>query len=125
MKPRTVSTREQLLQVLRDRRDELNIAHTTIDAISGLPEGYVSKVLAPQPIRNIGPTSLRALLGALALGIVRVVIVEDEEQAAKVRRRWIPRKRPPTAPPLCVAGPAQPSFDFDNTTEASECRNSK
>lgn len=125
MKPRTVSTREQLLQVLRDRRDELNIAHTTIDAISGLPEGYVSKVLAPRPMRNIGPTSLRALLGALALGIARVVIVEDEEQAAKVRSRWTPRKRPPTAPPVCVAGREQSSFDFDNTTETSECRNSK
>jgi hypothetical protein len=89
----TIKSRDELLQVIRARRDALNISHETIDGLTGLPDGYSSKLLAPTPIKNLGPMSLGALLSALALGIVTVTIDEDPEQAAKMVNRWKPRRR--------------------------------
>jgi hypothetical protein len=114
---RWVGTREELRALVCDRRDELNLAHTTIDAISGVPDGYTGKCLAPDPVRNFGAVSLAAILGALALRIVRVEIAEDPEQAARMRPRWTPRRRRPRRKPAvqCVVADvsaAQPSFEF-------------
>ncbi|MGY4371119.1 hypothetical protein ACVW1A_007184 [Bradyrhizobium sp. LB1.3] len=134
MKPRMIADREQLLQVVRDRRDELNISHETLDAITGLQGGYVSKLLADPPMRGFGEMSLQALLDALGMRIAFAVIMEDPEQAARVRGRWRPRKRRPTngkaaapGPPpettlWCVASDPQITLDADSTnrTEAND-----
>jgi hypothetical protein len=93
MQRRVARSRAELLQVLRDRRDELNISHSLIDALGGLPDGYAGKLLAPEPVRGLGPMSLGTLLGALGLGIVEVTIVEDPAQIEAMRDRWRPRKR--------------------------------
>jgi hypothetical protein len=93
MTPKVVTSRDELVQLVRDRRDELGITHETIDHIAGCAAGYTSKLLAPEPMKNFGPMSLRTVLGALALGIARVEIVEDPEAAARVRGRWKPRRR--------------------------------
>lgn len=97
MKPRLIGSREQLLQVVRDRRDELDVPHEVLDAITGLQSGYVSKLLADPPVRGFGEMSLKALLDALGLRIAFAVIMEDSEQAERMRGRWRPRQRPPTA----------------------------
>jgi hypothetical protein len=39
--------------------------------------------------------SLKSVLNALALGIARVELVEDLEQAKRMRPRWRPRRRAP------------------------------
>lgn len=93
MKPRLISSREQLLEMVRDRRDELDLSHETLDGITGLQSGYVSKLLADPPMRGFGEMSLQAVLDALALRIAVCVIVEDEELASRVRGRWKPRLR--------------------------------
>ncbi|MET4479649.1 hypothetical protein [Bradyrhizobium sp. F1.13.3] len=92
--PRIITTREELVDMLRRRRDELGLTHQTIDGIAGLQDGYTSKLLAPKPIKNLGPMSLEAMLGALALGIVRIEFVEDPELATRMRSRWTRRTRP-------------------------------
>jgi hypothetical protein len=84
----------ELLNALRARRDELELTHETIDAISGLQPGYTSKLLAPKPIKNLGPLSFESLLGALGIGIV---VVEDPEQRKLVESRWQKRVRPQKA----------------------------
>jgi hypothetical protein len=119
---RWVGTREELRALICDRRDELDVSHETLDFISGLQPGYVSKLLAPDPIRNFGPESLRALLGALALKIVKIEIAEDPEAAAKVSGRWTPKKhhRRPKPSRRCVVGSvgeAQSAFTFEHETE--------
>jgi hypothetical protein len=88
---------DELLDAIRARRDALNISHETIDAISGLQPGYAGKLLAPKPIRNLGPMSFGALLGALGLA---VVVVEDSERVSHLAKRWQPRKRPQKLAPL-------------------------
>jgi hypothetical protein len=125
---RWIGSREELRALICDRRDELDLAHTTIDAISGLADGYTSKILAPDPIRNFGPESLAVILGALALRIVRVEIVEDPQAAALVSGRWTPRKRRPRPKPAgrCVDGKvcgAQCLFEFESNPGGSpRCR---
>ena len=95
MIPRIARSKADLVEILRQRRDELDISHETIDALTGLAEGYTSKLLAPKPIKNLGPMSFGAILGALALGVAAVLIVEDPEQARRMAARWQKRKRPP------------------------------
>jgi hypothetical protein len=115
---RVCKTRAELLAVLREQQDALNVSCGTIEGISGLADGYVSKVLSLTPTKQIGPVALGALLGALGLKIVRIEIAEDPEAAAAVSGRWTPRKRRPNPkkPPVwCVVangGEAQPSFEF-------------
>jgi hypothetical protein len=80
----------ELIEVLRERRDLLNISHETIDELAGLPSGLTGKILAPEPIRGVGYGSLGPLLGALG---VAILVVEDSAAATRVHQRWIPRKR--------------------------------
>jgi hypothetical protein len=96
--PRVVTSKGELLALLRARRDELGITHETLDALIGWSSGYTSKVLSPEPIKGLGERSLRDLLQALALGIVRIEFVEDPEQAMRMRPRWTKRLHPKRRP---------------------------
>jgi hypothetical protein len=73
-----------LVAVLRARADKLDVSNLTIDEVAGLQEGYTSKLLAPNPIRRLGITSLPLVLGALGLALA---VVEDREQLARIRSR--------------------------------------
>lgn len=119
---RWVGTREELRALICDRREALDISLLTLDSISGVQDGYSAKLLAPKPIRNFGPDSLAAILGALALRIVRIEIADDPEAEARVSERWVPRKRRPgrKAANLCVDGNvcgAQSLFEFASKLE--------
>lgn len=81
---------EELRQALCARRDQLNVTHGTLDELSGLQAGYVSKVLAPKPIKHLGPTSLGPLMGALG---VTLLMVEDTAQMERIRARLLKRRR--------------------------------
>jgi hypothetical protein len=116
---RWVGTPEELRALICEQRDAVDVSHETLDFISGLPNGYVSKLLAPHPIKNFGPESLRALLGALALRIVRIEIAVDPQAAVKVSGRWVRRKRRPNRKEpepeqWCVVSHPQTLFDYAN-----------
>lgn len=81
----------ELISALRTRAQTLGLAYGTVDAIAGLPDRYTSKLFAPVPIKNLGPISFEAILGALG---VTVILVEDPAQCARVVGRWTQRKRP-------------------------------
>lgn len=89
----------ELLAALRARRDELQLTHETLDAIAGWPSGYASKLLAPEPIKNLGWQSLGLGLGALGIALV---VVEDKDQRKLVEKRWIRRERPQRKAPLSI-----------------------
>jgi hypothetical protein len=121
---RAIRSKAELLDVLRDRREELNLSFATLNELAGLGDGYAEKLLSPRPSKQLGPDSLWGVLVALALGIAQVIIVEDPEQAARISGRWKPRKRAPKVngcrrQKWDVAEP-QPSFNFVNK-EACEC----
>jgi hypothetical protein len=90
--PRTVATfseYNELLDGLRARVAELNVAGHTIDHVGGLPVGFTQKVLGPRQVRRIGMLSLGAIFGALGL---KGQLVEDPEAFARVAGRLNPRK---------------------------------
>jgi hypothetical protein len=90
MTDRLIRDLDDLVEAIRARRDELNISHETIDHLAGLQSGYAGKLLAPVPIRRLGPMSLAAVLGALGVGLI---MVEDVEAVERVRGRWKKRRR--------------------------------
>jgi hypothetical protein len=77
-----------LLNALRNRRDELQVSHTTIDDVSGLSSGYSSKVLCDPPIKGLGPVSLGPMLGVLG---IKILLVEDYEMLLRVQKQFTKR----------------------------------
>jgi hypothetical protein len=81
----TVRTYAQLIAVLRARSDELEITREITDDAAHLPSGYAGKLLSRTPVKNLGPSSLGALLGVLGLAIV---VIEDGRPVALPRRKY-------------------------------------
>jgi hypothetical protein len=73
-----------LIAVLRVRATELRTSRETLDAIAGLPKGYISKLIGARPVRRIGMKALGELLGALG---IKCVIVEDQQALERIRNR--------------------------------------
>lgn len=80
-----------LIAGLRASVVQRGVAFETVDNISGLPDRYTSKLLAPNPIKNLGFLSIEGVLGALGKALV---LVDDPEQIERVKGRWKPSKRP-------------------------------
>jgi hypothetical protein len=85
----------EVVEALRVWRDERGITHEVFDHIAGWPSGYAGKLLAPDPIKNLGWMSLGDALKTLA---IKLVVVEDKEQRKLVEGRWKQRERPRNAP---------------------------
>src|SRR6516165_11042366 len=83
-----VSSYEQMLDALRQRVTELQIHGTRFDDFAGLPIGYLSKLIGPNPIRRIGMTSFEPLMTALGL---RCLFVEDEAATQRLKNKLPPR----------------------------------
>jgi hypothetical protein len=77
-----------LIKVLRRRKKALQLSDAVTDELAGLCAGHTGKLLGPSQVKSLGKISLSALLGALAL---RLVVIEDVEQAEIMRGRWTPR----------------------------------
>jgi hypothetical protein len=61
----TVRSYDDLHQALRDRADEIDVSRNNLDEVTGLPNGYVGKLLGGKQVKNIGAMSLGLLLSAL------------------------------------------------------------
>ena len=83
---RLIRSLDDLVAAVCARRDELNISHELLDDLAGLQSGYVSKLLAPNRVKNFGAMSLPAVLGALG---VALVLVEDTAATERMRGKWI------------------------------------
>jgi hypothetical protein len=88
-------TLEQLVEILRERRDELGLTNEVLEALSGISDGYAAKLLSARPIKRLGPMSLGAILGALALKVGTITIEHDETAAAVMAPQWSPRRGRP------------------------------
>lgn len=85
-------TEGDLVEAYRRRIRELNITYATVDAISGLPDGYTAKLMSPEPMKGLGKKAMEGLNGALAMGFTYAV---DAAQVEKVKGRWTKRRRQP------------------------------
>jgi hypothetical protein len=96
-----IHSMEELLAALRKRRDELELTHERLDDIAGWPSGYAGKLLAPEPIKNLGFMSFGIALDAMGIALV---VVENPEQIKLVEKRWVKRLRPRNPAPAAGKG---------------------
>jgi hypothetical protein len=75
---------DELLALLKRRRDQLRVSLEVIDAISGFPHGYAAKLFAPTKIRTLGQISLPLVLGTLG---VKLLVAIDQEAYERVKKR--------------------------------------
>jgi hypothetical protein len=76
-----VRTYFELLAALRERVDELNVSGKTLDALSGLTDGYFQKLIGIKPQRTLGPGMLDTVLATLG---VKLLLIRDEEAEARL-----------------------------------------
>lgn len=96
MTPVVIANYSDLVDALRARADELGATRQQIDASSGLPDGYSSKLLGPSKIRSMGVISLGPILGALG---IKLIAVADDDALQRLlpnygRRRHDALKQP-------------------------------
>ena len=74
-----VRNRVDLHWALRTAQAERGISCEEIDAAALLASGHASKLLAPVPIRRIGPETMFPLVWALG----KRLVIEDDPEAAR------------------------------------------
>lgn len=104
-------TQAEMVEAYRARIRELNISFATVDAISGLPDGYTAKLMSPRPMKGLGEKAIEGLNGAL--GIAFTVMV-DPEQVQRVQGRWAKRKRAIDKKKLALLAPPSISVSMPN-----------
>jgi hypothetical protein len=105
---RTIGDYAEFLQVIRDRADEMGMSRLELDHQAGTQDGYSGKVLGPAKRRAYGMRTLGPTLGALGL---KMLLIEDTAQTAKIMARRQPRERPVRQSPACAVLAANTTGD--------------
>jgi hypothetical protein len=84
---RIVNDYQGLIEVCRQRAEELAISRSGIDVISGVPSGFAGKALGVRQKKHLGPVTLGPMLQTLGL---RLLIIEDEAATARTLARRTP-----------------------------------
>jgi hypothetical protein len=79
------ASHDELVAVLRERQIALGLSNELVGHVARLSDGHVDKLLGPARQRGLSQLSLDALMGALA---VKIIVVEDEAMAARMRPHW-------------------------------------
>jgi len=90
MAPTEIHDYAGLVAALRARKEALDVSFSLLEHLSGLQNGYISKLLSPRPSKRLGQLSLDCLLAVLGL---KLVVQEDPEAMAKLSGRLTPRYR--------------------------------
>jgi hypothetical protein len=90
---------ESLVAALYACKEARGVSDRVLGEISGLCHGHVSKLIGPGRERGLSQISLDALLGSLAL---KLIVVEDEAQAAIMKSRWESRDSRQLRPPARI-----------------------
>jgi len=76
---RIINDYESLIEVCRQRADELAISRECIDGLSGCAPGLAGKILGHRQAKKLGPTTLKPILQVLGL---RLLAIEDDRETA-------------------------------------------
>jgi hypothetical protein len=79
---------EGMVEAIRSRVKELEIAGEAFDDYAGLPTGYLSKLIGTRPVRRISHVSMGPLFAALG---VTCLMLEDPVATALLKKRLAPR----------------------------------
>jgi hypothetical protein len=75
---------EGMVEAIRARVRELEIAGDAFDEFAGLPRGYLSKLIGTRPVRRISHVSMGVLFHALG---VSCLMIENEDATARLHKR--------------------------------------
>lgn len=111
---------DDIIRCFRERASALGMTDKTIEEIGGFTGGHVGKLLGAARTKNLGPLTFGMMLGALGL---KFAIVEDEEQTARIRKRFDPSeksKRVPTAISIALSPDLVSAVFSDHNTRISQ-----
>ena len=81
---------EGMVEAIRARVRELEIAGEAFDEYAGLPQGYLSKLIGAKPVRRISHVSMGPLFEALG---ITGLLVENEAGTDRLKKRLRPRNK--------------------------------
>ena len=84
---RIVNDYHGLIEICRQRAEELAISRSGIDDLSGLPNGFAGKALGDRQRKGLGPLTLGPMLQVLGL---KLLIIEDDAAAQRTLARRTP-----------------------------------
>jgi hypothetical protein len=90
-----VKSYDDLHHALRARAETLDLSRETIDAISGVSQGYSSRLLSDPPTKRLSFDLVGIFLSALGL---RLQLVEDPDAFERFTRRAAKRQHPTSVP---------------------------
>jgi hypothetical protein len=96
---------DSLVAVLRQRKAALALSDAIVDELAGPASGHCYKVIGAAPVKALGKISLSALLAVLG---IKLVIVEDPDQVARIGKRWQRKSVNHVQPNLMTIGQARP-----------------
>ena len=85
----TVRDHNELLVAIRQRVEQLDLSHSTVEYLSGLQSGYLSKVVANPPPKRMQPFTWFLILQALGC---ELQIVENPQLMERLKPRFEKRK---------------------------------
>ena len=101
MRSVVITSYDGLVDMLRERADELGATREQIDYVGGLQQGYCGKLLGPRHVRTLGRVSFGCILQALG---IRLVAIPDEHALARVAHHYGRRRAIAASEPQAGAG---------------------
>ena len=83
-----IRSEDELVDFLRSRCDALRMTYETVDRLTGVADGFTSKLFARPPIKRMSTRTLEYYLQVLAIGLQPV---EDPQQLERIKQRYDPR----------------------------------
>jgi hypothetical protein len=94
------TSHNELIEAMRARKEALGLSNAWIEHAMNLSEGHCDKILGPARERGLSQLSIDGLLSVLA---IKLIIVEDETAAARIRPMWSGRNQAQVRPPARIA----------------------
>jgi hypothetical protein len=94
------TSHNELIAVMRQRKDALGLSNGWIDDALSLADGHTDKILGPAQERGLTQLTLDGMLSVLAL---KLVVAEDDTAATRMRPLWERRDHRQVRPPARIA----------------------
>jgi hypothetical protein len=94
------TSHNELIEAMRARKEALGLSNAWIEHAIELSDGHCDKILGPARERGLSQLTIDGLLSVLA---IKLIVVEDEAAAARMRPMWDGRDQRQVRPPARIA----------------------
>lgn len=81
----TIRSQDDLVEAMRAAKEMRNLSFKTLDELGGFTQGHMERVIGPRREKGMSSIVFQTMLSMLA---VKLVMVPDPEQEAKIRGQW-------------------------------------